>query len=200
MKSIEKFSDKEIVDGILIQDEQIVRYFFFEKCIPLFISINSDIFNGHAEPNELINMLYLYLYENNWHRLRSFDGQKSKLITWISKVARRFFAKKLAEMMKKKNEKNTYMQNKLHEEDEQAEQELEPKPKLDVETVKSSLSNERYCEVIRRVVIKDEDPQKVADKMGVTVDNLYNIKARALKKLKRIIINSRENIRLHGYW
>lgn len=41
----------------------------------------------------------------------------------------------------------------------------------------------RDREILTALLIHDEEPQEVADRFNVTVDNLYNIKRRALAKL-----------------
>lgn len=87
-----KFSDKELVNGMLANDERIVCHFFFDACLPIFNFIIQNIFNYKINKKELISELYLYLRENGWHKLRQFD-YRSKLIAWLSVVAIRFFKK-----------------------------------------------------------------------------------------------------------
>jgi RNA polymerase sigma factor (sigma-70 family) len=203
MKTEERFFYKEIVDKILSQNEQIIQYFFFEKCMPLFISINREIFNGNAEINELIIEFYLFLYEDNWRRLRSFDSHKGKLITWISKVARRFFEKKRKQMrkyeyldidtVKEKDEPLVNGDEPLEDEDEELVDEDEQQHhKLDSTKLIDLLPRERDRNVVQWLVIEGIEPQKVADNLGITVGNVYNIKRRALKKLMVIIENSKD--------
>jgi DNA-directed RNA polymerase specialized sigma24 family protein len=54
---------------------------------------------------------------------------------------------------------------------------------LDVESLIKRLPNERYGFVIRKLMLEDKEPQEVADEMKITVDNLYNIKRRAIQQL-----------------
>ena len=58
---------------------------------------------------------------------------------------------------------------------------------LEVRNLINRLSNQRYCHVIRKLILEDMEPQKVADEMNISVDNLYNIKHRALKQLSQIV-------------
>ena len=44
----------------------------------------------------------------------------------------------------------------------------------------SRMQNRRYAYVLLRLVVGDEEPEKLAKEMGVTVANLYNIKKRAI--------------------
>jgi DNA-directed RNA polymerase specialized sigma24 family protein len=57
---------------------------------------------------------------------------------------------------------------------------------LDVESLVGKLSNERYRFVIQRLILEDKEPQEVANEMGITVDNLYNVKRRAMLQLALI--------------
>ena len=52
-------SDRELVDRLLIGDEEIVRYLFFDKCTPMFNYILHRFCPCQLDKNELINELYL---------------------------------------------------------------------------------------------------------------------------------------------
>jgi len=58
--------------------------------------------------------------------------------------------------------------------------------KLDIENLLNGLTNERYRSVIQKLVLEDCEPQTLANEMGITVDNLYNIKRRALSQLAHL--------------
>lgn len=62
---------------------------------------------------------------------------------------------------------------------------------MDLETMLDEMANERYVTVIKRLVLDDESPEDVAEEMGVTVANLYNIKKRAIAALTEIAIDKR---------
>lgn len=93
-----KFTDKQLVEGMLANNEKIIRYFLFEACTPMLGFIIKNIFDYKVARDELINELYLYLSEDSWHKLRQFD-YRSKLTTWLSVVAIRFFQKKRDELI-----------------------------------------------------------------------------------------------------
>ena len=75
----------ELVDRLLIGDEEIVRYLFFDKCTPMFNYILHRFCPCQLDKNELINELYLYLQSDNWYKLRQFDF-RSKLTTWLTVI------------------------------------------------------------------------------------------------------------------
>jgi DNA-directed RNA polymerase specialized sigma24 family protein len=60
---------------------------------------------------------------------------------------------------------------------------------MDVEYLLNQLRNERYVMAVRRLILEDAEPKDVAEEMGVTVDNLYNIKKRAVAALTQIVLN-----------
>ena len=61
--------------------------------------------------------------------------------------------------------------------------------KIDIERLLSIMPNRRYVYVIRRLVLHDADPNVVAKELMVNVDNLYNIKKRAIAALTEIVLN-----------
>ena len=178
-RNIMEITDKKMVSNVLLDDEKSIQRLFFEKCTPIFRYIIRKIFNYQVEENELINELYLYLKENDWYKLRQFD-YRSKLTTWISRVAFNFFTNKKEEL--KINPSTEYL---LTEQitDDYALSMVDD----DAENLLSELKNKRYRFVIRKLILEGYEPQEIADEMGITVNNLYAIKCRALQQLKEII-------------
>ncbi|GHT34566.1 hypothetical protein FACS189434_10940 [Bacteroidia bacterium] len=174
-----EYSDKDIVEGILANDGQIIRHFFFEKCTPMFGYIIRNVFDYQVKEKELISELYIYLQKDDWYKLRQFD-YRSKLTTWMSAVAVRFFQKKRDALIENESSLTLIV--------EKAENiELQIHQRLDVENLVSKLSNERYRFVIQKLILEDREPQEVADEMGITVGNLYNVKRRAMMQLALIV-------------
>jgi RNA polymerase sigma factor (sigma-70 family) len=182
-QNLNDLSDKEFIEAILSNDRVAIRYFFFEKCTPTFAYIIRHVFGYQVNKNELVNELYLYLRHDDWRKLRQFSYH-SKLTTWVSVVAVRFFQKKRAMLIEKEASEALIAEKADFSAIYQEEQIYQ---KLDVESLLNRLPNERYRMVIRRLVLEDEEPQEIANEMGITVDNLYNVKQRALKQLTGII-------------
>ena len=59
----------------------------------------------------------------------------------------------------------------------------------DLERLLGGMTNERYVYVIRKLILEDCEPEQLANEMGVTTANLYNIKRRAMAQLTRIALN-----------
>lgn len=186
MKNKLKYTDKEIVDGILRNDSTIIEQFFFRDCKPLFVYIIRSVFDGNQEINELVNELYLYLRHDDWYKVRQFDF-RSKLITWISVVAIRFFQKKRAMLIESDSIETLYEQNAFwHDAD------IDNDRRMDVRNAIAQMPNERYRFVITELELKERDPEELAQAMNITIDNLYNIRRRARLQLKTIMVRKED--------
>jgi hypothetical protein len=64
--------------------------------------------------------------------------------------------------------------------------------KIDIEHLFSLMSNKRYVQVIKRLVLDDAEPQVVADELQVSIDNLYNIKKRAIAAITDVALKNIE--------
>ena len=186
MKKQDTYTDREIIDGILANDERIIQHFFFRECKPLFAYIVRSVFDGRQEINELINELYLYLQHDDWYKVRQFD-YRSKLITWISVVAIRFFQKKRALMIDSDSIETLYGQNTFWQETG-----ISQDRRMDVRKAINQMPNERYRYVIVELELKEREPEELASEMNITIDNLYNIRRRARLQLRTIMVRKED--------
>ena len=159
-------SDRELVDRLLIGDEEIVRYLFFDKCTPMFNYILHRFCPCQLDKNELINELYLYLQSDNWYKLRQFDF-RSKLTTWLMDYRNQ------SAPIKEEEKVFDFLPELIS--------------KMDVWNAIRKMNNERYRQVLVDLELKDLDPKVLAREMNVTVENLYNIRHRAVKQLIAVI-------------
>lgn len=178
------YTDKELVNSILNNKEEVIKYFFFEQCDSMYSYIVYSIFAGKVQREELINELFLFLQKDDWYKLRQFD-YKSKLTTWLNVVSIRYFLRN----------RELLIENSSTSDSKEPEEGYNPEETLiagmDSEKLLAMMANERYREVIRLLVIDERPPQDVSVEWGVTIDNLYNIKRRALKQLEQIITTLR---------
>lgn len=175
-------SDPEIVQGLLNRDNDITKQFLYSQCRPLFLSIFKVVFSHPVDYDEMIAEFYGYLMDQDGHKLRNFQ-YKSSVYQWIKVVATRFFISyrdKYREGILEENfrpeEKDTYNCESLTSVD----------IRIDIDNLLSLMNNPRFVETIRELVLNDRDPKELAKKLGVTTDNLYNIKKRALQALAQI--------------
>lgn len=175
-------TDEEIVQGVLARNNRITGEFFFVKLRPLLASVVGRVYNGAADIDEKIGEFYEFLMENDGERLRKFEF-RSSLFTWIKVVSLRFFIRKRNEVLDLENAVSLYNCK----EDVAGTADLEPQTDSeDVERLLGMLGNQRYADAIRALVLRDEEPQEYAESIGVSVENIYNIKKRAIAALARI--------------
>lgn len=175
------YTDQQLVDGLLHNDKRTIEYFFCKKCSSLFSYIVYSVYGGMATINELVNEFYIYIAADNWKKVRQFDF-RSKLMTWIGVVAIRFFQKKRDALIETNSNEAQIEQTKNLKSYSMPIEET-----IDVRQAINRMPNTRYRSVVLRLDLQDEQPEKVAVDMGVSVDNLYNIHRRALIQLKLIM-------------
>jgi RNA polymerase sigma factor (sigma-70 family) len=168
-------TDKQIIDYLIIGNNQVTNFFFYEKCSSMFGYIICQIFSYKISKDELVNEFYIYLSENNWDKVKHFNYQ-SKFTTWLSVVGTRYFQKKRTELIENKSSEALIIERTEN-------FEIEIHQRLDTEKILNNLANDRYRFVIQELILKERTPQDVANEMQITTDNLYNIKRRALQQL-----------------
>lgn len=174
-------TDREIIQGLIARDDRVTRDFFFVRCRPLFLSIIQKVFNHEVEYDEFVNELYLYLMADDAKRLREFE-YRSSVYQWLKVVAVRFFIRRRREMIE------TSRPAPLYDEGDEPAGDSYP-ASTDIENLFALMPNQRYVHVIRRLVLEDEEPALLAKELGITVDNLYNIKRRAMAQLTQVALN-----------
>ena len=63
---------------------------------------------------------------------------------------------------------------------------------MDVRSLMDLMSNRRYAYVIKRLILDDAEPAKVARELRTNTDNLYNIKKRAVAALTGLALKEME--------
>ena len=179
------YTDEQIVNGILKNDEPLITYFFQKKCAGLIKFVFFNVFDGRINLNELVNELFLYMANNDWQVFRNFQ-YRSSLMTYISVVAVRFFQKNRAVLMDSSHT-ITLIPIKWDHYDG-----LSVEKRMDIEAALKKMPNARYRKVIEMLDLQDVRPELLAEEMNVTVDNLYNIHRRALIQL-RLIMGRKED-------
>lgn len=182
-KELENLTDQQLIEYLIAGESWAVEYLFYYKCRAMFDYIIREVFRGAAHRDELINELFLFLSRDNWRRVRQFRAD-SRFTTWLSVVAVRFFLAKRAELID--SQKN----NTLNERD------INNVPccsgyddfvaKIDLYNLIGRLPNPRDRHVLLALEIYGHSIEEVAAELGVTVDNLYNIRRRAKERWSNI--------------
>lgn len=175
-------TDKEIIQGLIDRDGRMTEEFFFVRCRPLFLSIIRYVFSYEVDYDEFVNELYQYLMENDAAKLRGFQ-YRSSVYQWLKVLAIRYFIKKRDGLIEDASHEVPY-----EEHNRVVDTEREVSAKVDVERFFEQMPNKRYVYVIRKFVLEDMEPERLAQEIGVTTANLYNIKKRAMAALTSIAL------------
>lgn len=175
-------TDREIIQGLIDRDNRITEQFFYVKCRPLLTAIMRLVFRYPVEYNEMVSELYDYLMEDDCSKLCRFQYRCS-VYQWLKVVATRFFIRRRNSLIENASKKHPYGKD---DNDVPAATAQSVAQNIDVSQLLASMGNQRYADVLRHLILQDEEPGKYAERIGVTVDNLYNIKRRAITALTHI--------------
>lgn len=181
-------TDKEIIEKLIARDERVTRLFFFKSCRPLFLSIIRYVFSYEVDYDEFVSEFYLYLMEEDACKLRQFEG-RSSIYQWLKITAIRYFIAKrnrMIDMAPKDIPSDITVQGG------NVDEESVFVARMDIANLFGRMSNKRYVYVIQRLVLDDVEPKEVAQELQVSVENLYNIKKRAIASMTQIALNERE--------
>lgn len=187
--------DRILIEGLIRKDNRITSE-FLRDYRPLFIFAIRLIYDEHKDEefiNDAIGEIYYYLIKNDAAKLKSFKGDSS-FGSWLKVVVIRLlkYKKRYGKLID--SETSDIHSEKEIEQNagiiEDAVSAFEAKEYL--EYLFSKMSNKRYVGVIRALVLEDKRPKDIAMFMGITVDNLYNIKKHALDALTKVAIEERD--------
>lgn len=180
-------SDKEIIERILGHDAATTKDFFYVKCRPLFLSVIRSMFNYPVEYDEFVNEIYLLLMENDGAKLRQFKGD-STIFQWLKVITIRHFLKQKSMMIDSTSKETLYNKEKEKFYDVSRSEDV----RCDLERLLDAMQNKRYSFVLRRIILDGAENTIVAKEMDVKVENLYNIKKRAMDSLMEVALNDKE--------
>ena len=171
--------DSHLVDDLIGNDERAVEFLFYNRYRAL-LRFNAMKAASNVPVDDLVQEFYLHLSANQWERLRRYDPELP-LERWLSVVSYRFFKDFSLRMIDSRRQipiTKIEDQNLLEAGTTQMNQIM-----MDIRQGLSELEPPRDREILTALLLHDEEPQTVAGRYGVTVDNLYNIKRRALARL-----------------
>ena len=178
--------DHELVDGILNNDKPLIEYFFQKKCSGLITYILMSVFDGNIDKHELVSEFFLFMVHNDWQVFRKFQ-YRSRLMTYLTVVATRFFQKKREMLMEKSSPVALY--DKMWHDHSDG---VTIDRRVDIRAALQKMPNARYRKVVEMLDLQDVRPELLAEEMNITVDNLYNIHRRALVQL-RLVMGRKED-------
>ena len=176
-----ELTDDQLISLIVSNKSDVIVWFFYQYCWPIFQYHVYKLFPNGQDVEELVNEFYLYLYQNNWHRLRTFNGS-SKLTTWISVISFRFF--KNFKISKIDSGGHITINDKWESFVGDWVQESDAGISMDITSALAEITSERDRTIARELIVEDKDPKTVAERFGLGVDYVYTIKNRVIKRIK----------------
>ncbi len=166
--------DAIYIKALKMGNNEISRQFFYMEIGGILHKIRMEVFRGNVDLDELVSELYLYLSRDNWTKLDCFDGKNGcRLRTWMIPVAWRYFMSVRERLLNTENIGNPSGSISVRDD-------LRIQIAIDVNAVLSRMPNQRYAEIIRLLLIEGYSPQDVADMLDMRVENVYNLKHRAI--------------------
>lgn len=181
-KSPSAMGDAELVSAVISGDKDAIVYMFYTKFSATFQYHIYKLFDYKIEVTDLIDEFFLYLYEDEWKRLKGYDSAKSSLSTWISTVSYRFFRDykrskiDLNGLITISNKWETYRTDWVEEYDKSI--------LVDIESAIQKLKSDRERKIAEMIFIKDCELEIVAADFQISIDYVYTIKNRVSKQLK----------------
>ena len=181
-KSPSAMGDAELVSAVISGDKDAIVYMLYTKFSATFQYHIYKLFDYKIEVADLIDEFFLYLYEDEWKRLKVYDAAKSSLSTWISTVSYRFFRDykrskiDLNGLITISNKWETYRTDWVEEYDKSI--------LVDIESAIQKLKSDRDRKIAEMIFIKDCELEIVAADFQISIDYVYTIKNRVSKQLK----------------
>ena len=178
-----QLTDSALQSMIISGDEKVAEYLICVKCISM-IEYHVRTFFGkdyvEFELGDAISEVYLWLKENNWHRLAQYKGvNNASLQTFLSIIIRRYIFNK-RKKINEKNQKHEELEELFVEEEEWL-TETDESVRLKVKNTLERMPNKRYKDILEKKFFEEKEPEEIAKELGITIENYYN-KLRLAKK------------------
>ena len=177
-----KLSDAELVGSVCGNNPDAIVFFFYEKYLPVFQYHILKLFPGGADIRGLVDEFFIYLFNDDWRWLKTYQADKASLATWVSVISFRFF---------KNYKRNRLESNGVVTVSDQWETCAaqwvggnEAGIRMDIDAAIGDIANDRDREIARMIFQKDEEFKTVADRFGLSVDYIYTVKNRLIRQLR----------------
>lgn len=170
--------DAIFIEALKNGNSELCRQFFYKEIGGILHKIRMEVFRSNVDFDEMVNELFLYLSRDNWAKFDGFDGKNGcRLRTWMIPVAWRYFMSIRERLLgtEKFDNNSGVIRDPVCDD-------LRIQIAIDVNAVLSRMPNQRYAEIIRLLLIEGYASQDVADMLNLRVENIYNLKHRAINQ------------------
>lgn len=174
--------DIRYIDGLKKGYDRVTHQFFYQEIVGILHRIRLEVFKGHIDIDEMVGELYTYLSRDGWAKLDGFDGKNGcRLRSWMIPVAWRFFLSIKDELLCREHDDSEDRGRDSANDDD-----FRIQVAIDVRAVLAKMPNHRYAEILRLLLIEGYSPKEVAGILGMKVDNVYNLKHRAISQFMKL--------------
>lgn len=167
--------DASFIEALRCGDSKRSHKFFYEEIIGILHRIRAEVFHGLVDIDEMVSELYLYLSNDNWTKLNGFTAKNGcRLRTWMIPVAWRYFVNIRDRLLCSDSLTGKGVDTDSVRDD------LRIQIAIDVNAVLARMPNRRYAEIIRLLLVEGYAVQDVADMLDIRIENVYNLKHRAI--------------------
>lgn len=171
-------TDVTFIGALKNGNGELCRQFFYREIGGILHRIRTEVFHCQVDFDEMVSELYLFLSRDGWSKLSGFDGKNGcRLRTWMIPVAWRYFLSVRERLLM--DDKSGKCVSEVRD---STSDDLRIQIAIDVNAVLSRMPNERYVEIIRLLLIEGYASQDVADMLDLRVENVYNLKHRAINQ------------------
>ena len=179
-KDLKQLNDTDVtfIGALKNGNGELCRQFFYREIGGILHRIRTEVFHCQVDFDEMVSELYLFLSRDGWSKLSGFDGKNGcRLRTWMIPVAWRYFLSVRERLLM--DDKSGKCVSEVRD---STSDDLRIQIAIDVNAVLSRMPNERYVEIIRLLLIEGYASQDVADMLDLRVENVYNLKHRAINQ------------------
>ena len=182
IKDYSSCNDRDLIRAVISGNQDAIVYLFYTKFSATFQYHIYRLFNSKVDVSDLVDEFFLFLFEDDWKRLRSFDPDKASLSTWISTVSFRFFR----DYKRSKIDSNGLItiSNQWESFRRDWVESVEVDLDMDIRAAIDEIKNDRDRQIAEKLLVEDKEFKAVAEEFGITVDYVYTVKNRIIKQLR----------------
>jgi DNA-directed RNA polymerase specialized sigma subunit len=180
LKYYSLLTDSQLLEEIYSGNKKAETYLFCEKCISVIhYHVRRTINKNQMQTDEAIHEFYLYMKDDDWHRLKQYEGRNNASVkTWISVVAFRFFLQLHKDINKTSMNKVDLSKIDSLNNIEYDEQYQKVKEAL------LNMPNVRYRNILIKMYYEGKTRKETADEMNVGINYFYVLHQRAENQFK----------------
>lgn len=176
-KQYKRYTDLQYIAGLKEGDPEVIEAFFYSLCAYTLNDIRWSVMMGRVDYDDLVDELYLHLSASNWHKLDTFEGRNNcSFKSWVVKLTWRFFLQERTRLIHDTSSVDYDNLGASAAIDDSLSHEIS----MDVESTFKRMSNKKYVQVLRWMLIDGYDSEEVAAYLSTSANNVYNIKHRAI--------------------